>query len=126
MFFEKIFSATRAKGTFALLPPVCSIPAGVFLSCGTSPYYNRSLYRRGGRKPGLRTYHHHNRQRQSLWRLVCEHLNGYGSHVLIIRNSKIIPSFFTIKEGIFYLSVSPARRAPPLSPSPFPLRGQGM
>jgi len=28
----------------------------------------------------------------------------------LIRISKIIPSFFTIKEGFFYLSVSPARK----------------
>ena len=59
----------RAKETFALLSPVCSIPTRVFLSCGTLPYYNRSLYRRGDRKPGLRAYYLHNRQRQSLWRL---------------------------------------------------------
>ena len=48
--------------------------------------------------------------------------------------SKIIPSFFTIKKAFFYLSVSPARRAPlspqaPLSmvftpPSVPPLGGQ--
>ena len=55
----------QAIGTFALLSPVCSIPTRAFLSFGTSPYYNRSLYRRGGRKPDLRAYHHHNRQRQS-------------------------------------------------------------
>ena len=64
----------HTKGTFALLSPVCSIPLRVFLSCGTSPYYNRSLYRRGGRKPGLRAYHHHSRQRRLLWRLAYEHL----------------------------------------------------
>ena len=70
----------QAKDTFALVSPVCSIPARAFLSCGTSPYYNRSLYHRGGHKPGLRTYHHHNRQRRLLWQLVYEHLSGYGSH----------------------------------------------
>ena len=32
-----------AKDTFALLSPACPIPARAFLSCGTSPYYNRSL-----------------------------------------------------------------------------------
>ena len=33
----------QAKDTFALVSPVCSIPVRAFLSCGTSPYYNRSL-----------------------------------------------------------------------------------
>ena len=50
----------QAKGTFALLSPVCSIPTRAFLSCGTSPYYNRSLYRREGHKPytqALNPYH---------------------------------------------------------------------
>lgn len=50
----------QAKDTFAPLSPVCSIPARAFLSCGTSPYYNRSLYHQGGHKPGLLAYHHHN------------------------------------------------------------------
>lgn len=71
----------QAKGTLALLSPVCSIPVRVFLSCDTSPYYNRSLYHRGGHKPGLRAYHHHNRQRRLLWQLACEHLNGYGNRM---------------------------------------------
>ena len=66
----------QAKDTFALVSPVCSIPARAFLSCGTSPYYNRSLYRRGGHKPGLLAYHHHNRKRRLLWRIACEHLSG--------------------------------------------------
>ena len=69
----------ETKATFALLSPICSIPARAFLSCGTSPYYNKSLYRQGGHKPGLRAYHHHNRQRQSLWQLACEHLSEYGN-----------------------------------------------
>ena len=35
--------------------------------------------------------------------------------------SKIIPSFFSIKEGVFfYLSVSPARRAPLSPKAPLP------
>lgn len=55
----------QAKGTSALLSPVCSIPARVFLSCGTSLYYNRSQYHRVGHTPGLQACHHHNRQRQS-------------------------------------------------------------
>lgn len=70
----------HTKGTFALLSPVCSIPARAFLSCGTLPYYNRSLYRRGGHKPGLRAYHHHSHQLRLLWQLACEHLSGYGNH----------------------------------------------
>ena len=43
--------------------------------------------------------------------------------------SKITPSLFTIKEGNFRKPTRPPlplREAPPLSPSPFPLRGQGM
>ena len=43
--------------------------------------------------------------------------------------SKITPSLFTINEGFFRKPTSPPlplREGPPLSPSPFPLRGQGM
>ena len=57
--------------------------------------------------------------------------------------SKILPSFFCHNEGFFRKPTSPPlplmnsflksprpslplKRAPPLSPSPFPLRGQGM
>ena len=69
----------QAKRTFALLLPVCSIPARAFLSCGTSPYYNISLYRRGGHKPGLQAYLHHSHQLRLLWQLACEHLSGYGN-----------------------------------------------
>ena len=69
----------QAKGTFALLSPVYSIPVRASLSCGTSPYYNRSLYHRGDHTPSLRAYHHHIRQRQSLWQLAYEHLSGCGN-----------------------------------------------
>ena len=41
--------------------------------------------------------------------------------------SKTYPSFLTVKEGVFfYLSVSPARRAPPFSPSLSFLRNERM
>ena len=41
----------QAKDTFTLVSPVYSIPVRAFLSYGTSPYYNRSLYHRGGPYP---------------------------------------------------------------------------
>jgi len=37
-----------------------------------------------------------------------------------------LASLFPIKEGFFYLSVSPARRAPPFSPSLSSLRDERM
>ena len=43
--------------------------------------------------------------------------------------SKLLPSFFCHNEGSFLKSPRPSlplKRAPPLSPRPFPLRGQGM
>ena len=43
--------------------------------------------------------------------------------------SKLLPSFFCHNDGFFRKPTSPPlplMRAPPLSPSPFPLRGQGM
>ena len=73
----------QAKDTFALVSPVCSIPARAFLSCGTSPYYNRSLYHRGGHKPytqALNPYH-----------------RDYGCNRPLCCFSKIIPSFFIDK-----------------------------
>ena len=66
------------------------------------------------------------------------------THPLFAKNSpKLLPSFFCHNEGFFRKPTSPPlplmnsflksprpslplKRAPPLSPSPFPLRGQGM
>ena len=73
----------QAKDTFALVSPVCSIPARAFLSCGTSPYYNRSLYHRGGHKPYTQALNPYHRDQGCNRPLCCF--------------SKIIPSFFIDK-----------------------------
>ena len=51
------------------------------------------------------------------------------SHTLPYFFSKTHQSSLTLNEGFFLKSPRPSlplKRAPPLSPSPFPLRGQGM
>ena len=55
---------------------------------------------------------------------------NYSRPSLAIRIlSKLLPSFFCHNDGFFRKPTSPPlplREGPPLSPSPFPLRGQGM
>ena len=57
-------------------------------------------------------------------------VRNYSRPSLAIRIlSKLLPSFFCHNDGFFLKSPRPSlplKRAPPLSPSPFPLRGQGM
>ena len=123
----------QAKGTSALLSPVCSILARVFLSYGTSPYYNRSLYHREGHKPGLRAYPHHNHLQRLLWRLTCEHLGEYhcSSNLPIISFLKVFLSSLFIDIILLYFLKStrpslPLKKAPPFSPSLSFLRNERM
>ena len=54
-------------------------------------------------------------------RLPVYHICCSKTYIPLLRDfSKIIQSFFTIKKGFFYLSVSPARRAPLAPQAPLP------
>ena len=91
----------RTKGTSALLSPVCSIPARTFLSCGTSPYYNRSLYRR-----------------VALHLSSFENLPSIDSLRPLRFPSQGTETFLTVKEGVFLPLRLSCKESSTFSPSP--------
>ena len=95
---KKLFSPTQAIGTFALLSPVCSIPARAFLSCGTSPYYNRSLYRRVA--------------------LLLSSFENLPSLRPFRFPSQGTETFLTVKEGVFLPLRLSCKESSTFSPSP--------